>query len=106
MNDFVELIGASGAPYRYTAAVAQLPPAGGNFAIVRMHADGSWDLLRLGETNSLAAEAILERGKALAEHGSAVRVFVRLNISRRTRNTELTDLLAAYSRLLNVREPA
>ena len=106
MKDFLELVGASGARYRYTAAAGQLSPAGGNFAIVSTRADGSWDLLRLGETDSLAAEALLERDKALAEHGSAVRLFVRLNISSRLRSEELLDLLAAYSPLLNAAEPA
>ncbi len=106
MHDFLELVGASGARYRYAAAVGHLSPAGGNFAIVQAHDDGSWDLLRLGETHSLATEAIIECGKAATEHGSAVRLFVRLNISNRTRNEELTDLQAAYSPLLNASEPA
>ena len=94
MNDFLDLVGASGRHYRYAAAVGQLSPAGGNFAIVRVRNDGSREVLRLGETHSLASGAILARTEAVAEHGSAVRLFVRLNISRKTRDEELIDLLA------------
>ena len=94
MNDFLDLIGASGRHYRYTAAAGQLSPAGGNFAIVRLGKGASWEVLRLGETHSLAAGAIQARTEAVAEHGSAVRLFVRLNISRKIRDEELIDLLA------------
>ena len=106
MNDFVDLLGASGRRYRYSAAVGQLSPAGGNFAVIRLRSDGSWDLVRLAQTDSLAAEAIYARDEAVAHHGDGIRLFVRLNISRRVRDEELADLLAAYSPLPRTRVEA
>ena len=104
MNDFLDLVGASGAHYRYTAAAGQLSPAGGNFALVRAGSGEAFEILRLGQTPSLAAGAIAARAEAVTQHGSAVKLFVRLNISRRTRDEELSDLLAVHSPPLNASE--
>ena len=95
MRTIIELTGASGATYRYTAAEGRPSPAAGNYAVIKERGD-AWEVVTLGAADNLDATVAKARSKAQAEHGSTARIFVRLNISIRTRQEELEDLAAAY----------
>jgi hypothetical protein len=93
MDDFIDLLGASGASYRFRAwADAGQVPMAGNIGVV-VKAGGALDLLMLGMTTNLC------RAQAhLAAAGlSGTPLFVRLNVAGSTRRLEHDDLFARYS---------
>lgn len=94
MKDFIDLVGASGASYRFRLSpegVAQAPIAG-NYAYVREDEDG-FTVVALGVTNDLS-KARADWAKA-AKQG-ATRVYLRLNVPRSVREAEHADLAARY----------
>jgi len=99
--DFLDLTGRSGRCFRYSANEGQLSPAGGNFALARPMPGGQWELIYVGEVESLMGELNPPQAEAAAAHGPGVRLFTRLNISRSVRREELEDVLAAYAPPMN-----
>jgi hypothetical protein len=94
MQDFIDLTGASGTPYRFRIwpdGAAHLPIAG-NYVVVGASAKGVAVLL-VGATNDLT-QARAERAR-VARRG-ATYLFTRLNVARAQRAAEHEDLVAAY----------
>ncbi len=95
MEDWVELIGSSGKRYRYVAAPKALPPAGGNFALVRDPAGGRGIVVEIGQADVLATGAADAQATARQRHDEGVRLFIRLSVSGAARREELAGLKAA-----------
>jgi hypothetical protein len=98
-----ELAGKSGARYRYSPLQEDrfLPPAGANFVIARVTAEGA-TIVFAGETDNLANQvwrATLE--KARAAHEDAV-VLTRLNVTRAVREAERVDLIEEHQPPMNL----
>ena len=95
MGDIIELVGASGAAYRFRRAnLAELPATAGNLLIIT------------GETTSLRV-LFCATARSLAGAGPMIRetlqaradahLFIRLNIARPVREAEHADIVAAYA---------
>ena len=102
MTSPIDLAGASGARYRYTPIDEQrfLPPAGANYVIAELTAEGP-KVYFAGETDNLASQswrADLE--KARKTHSDAT-VLTRLNVTRSVREAERVDLIEHYHPPLN-----
>jgi uncharacterized protein related to proFAR isomerase len=103
VNRQIELAGASGARYRYSPIDENrfLPPAGANFVIAQVTAEGA-EVVYAGETDNLANQswrAPLE--KARKKYGEPATVLTRLNVTRAVREAEREDLVQAYRPPLN-----
>jgi hypothetical protein len=98
-----ELAGKSGARYRYSSFEEErfLPPAGANFVIARITADGP-NLIYAGETDNLANQtwrAALE--KARVTYSDAA-ILTRLNVTRAVRDAERADLIEQHQPPMNL----
>jgi hypothetical protein len=98
-----ELAGKSGARYRYSSFEEErfLPPAGANFVIARITADGP-NLIYAGETDNLASQSwrgALE--KARATYADAA-ILTRLNVTRAVREAERADLVEEHQPPMNL----
>ena len=93
--DFVDVIGASGAAYRFRAAtLEQLPVTAGNLIV----ATGAPP--RLGVRLCASAHTLQKAAPAARDALAAARsgqVFIRLNIARATREAEHADIVAALA---------
>lgn len=103
MTRQIELSGASGARYRYTALDEErfLPPAGANFVIAKVTRSGVAEVVYAGETDNLANRAwrtLLDRAK---ENYGATSVLTRLNVTRAIREAERADLIEQYRPPMN-----
>lgn len=89
MSSFIDLQGASGATYRFRAwPEAGQTPMAGNFVVIGGEAR-SIHVVAAGITNDLSRAPT-------ATGVSADALFVRLNVSRRTRVSEHEDLIAQH----------
>lgn len=98
----IELAGKSGARYRYTSLEEErfVPPAGANFVIAELTADGA-KVVYAGETDNLANQtwrAPLERARATY---AKAKILTRLNVTRAVREAERQDLIAQYEPPMN-----
>jgi hypothetical protein len=98
-----DLAGKSGARYRYSSFEEErfLPPAGANFVIARITAEGP-NLIYAGETDNLANQtwrAALE--KARATYADAA-ILTRLNVTRSVRDAERADLIEQHQPPMNI----
>jgi hypothetical protein len=98
----IDLAGASGARYRYTAMEENrfLPPAGANYVIAEM-TEAELKVVFAGETDNLANQtwrADLEKAK---RKNPGVTVLTRLNVTRAVREAERRDLIDHYHPPLN-----
>ena len=98
-----ELAGKSGARYRYSSFEEErfLPPAGANYVIARITAEGP-NLIYAGETDNLANQtwrAALE--KARATYSDAA-ILTRLNVTRAVREAERADLVEQHQPPMNL----
>ena len=98
----IDLAGASGARYRYTAMEESrfLPPAGANYVIAEL-TEAELKVVYAGETDNLASQtwrADLE--KARRKYAAAT-VLTRLNVTRAVREAERLDLIDNYRPPLN-----
>lgn len=98
-----ELAGKSGARYRYAALPEErfMPPAGANFVIAKVTAEGA-TVVYAGETDNLANQSwrsALE--KARATYGDAS-VLTRLNVTRAVREAERVDLIEEHQPPMNL----
>lgn len=94
MQDFIDLTGASGTPYRFRLwpdGRSHLPIAG-NYVVVRANAEGVI-VLGVGATNDLSRARA--EGARVSE-GGAAHMFTRLNVARAVRTAEHDDLVAGY----------
>jgi hypothetical protein len=92
VNETIDLIGASGATYRFRLVTDpnQLPSTAGNFAYVRWRGSAV-QVMGCGAVNSLQ-EAARDWNVAVRDHG-AQGLYVRLNVARSTRGDEHQDLV-------------
>lgn len=98
-----ELAGKSGARYRYTPLEEErfLPPAGANYVIAQVTAEGT-TVVYAGETDNLANQtwrAALETARA--SYGDAA-ILTRLNVTRAVREAERADLIEEHQPPMNV----
>jgi len=98
-----EIAGKSGARYRYSSFEEErfLPPAGANFVIARLTADGP-NLIYAGETDNLANQSwrtALEKARATYEDAA---ILTRLNVTRAVREAERTDLIEQHQPPMNL----
>lgn len=93
MKPFIDLIGASGAIYRFRLVEdpALLPATGGNFVYVRSDAKGQ-QVVGCGVARGLA-RAQASWPAAVQQH-KANGIYVRLNVARVQRESEHEDLVA------------
>lgn len=92
MATFIELIGASGATYRFRDwSDAGQTPMAGNFVVVE-HRQGSVLIHMVGITDDLSKVPATVR----AEGCATGEIYVRLNVSSQTRTSEHEDLVARH----------
>lgn len=99
----IEFAGKSGNLYRYTALEEDriLPPAGANYVICKP-ADRGFDILFVGETDSLARLAWREQlAYARDTYGDEAKVLTRLNVRSAVRLAEQEDLVEEYRPPMN-----
>jgi hypothetical protein len=101
LEDYLDLTGGSGRHYRYMISKGQPSPMGGNFALVRERAEGGWELVYIGETESLFTGVADKRAEAAAKMGEPLHLFTRLNISKAVRSEEKDDIVQSYGPKLN-----
>ncbi|HUO21832.1 MAG TPA: hypothetical protein VMU59_04885 [Caulobacteraceae bacterium] len=93
MSEFIDLAGASGAHYRFHRVpdVDELPAIAGNFVYVRgAQPDLALVCAGTGESLSVARKRWAE---AVRDHGAEA-LYVRRNVSRRSRQVEHQDIVA------------
>jgi hypothetical protein len=98
-----ELLGASGARYRYLPLEEDrfLPSQAANFVIARVAKDGSASLIFAGETDNLANQAWRDTlAKARADYPGA-KILTRLNVTRAIREAERNDLIEQHQPPMN-----
>jgi hypothetical protein len=101
LDDYLDLTGGSGRHYRYMASKGQPSPMGGNFALVRERPEGGWELIYVGETESLYTGVADKRAEAAAKAGEPLHLFTRLNISKAVRSEEKDDIIQGHAPRLN-----
>lgn len=101
MRDFIDIAGASGTKYRFHRidGPARLPAVAGNFIFMRAGAGGD-EVIACGAVNSLV-RAAPTWSIAAAKHGADT-IYVRLNVSRGTRNAEHEDIIAVRAPVLSI----
>ena len=103
MNSFIDLIGATGAAYRFRQPEGALSPIGGNFVYVRER-DGAPYVACCGRARSLGW-GLSERNWYADENACPEdRLFVRLNAIGATRNREHEDLVEGLPRPFTIYE--
>jgi hypothetical protein len=102
LQDFVDVVGASGASYRFMRLKDGRPlsPMGGNYLYARYTA-GRFELIFAGEAQNLLQDGRARWDEA-ARRFQAAEMFSRLNISERVRQLELTDIVEATRPPMNV----
>ncbi|WP_374470008.1 hypothetical protein [Phenylobacterium sp.] len=96
MRPFLDLVGASGATYRFRLWPENEPhvPIAGNYAFVRESDEGAVEVVVLGATEDLSqARAALAR----SQRRGPLQVYTRLNVARTTREAEHADLAGGYA---------
>ena len=95
LQDFVDVVGASGATYRFMRLKDGRPlsPMGGNYLYARYTAD-RFEMIFTGEAQNLMQDARARWDEAVRRFQVA-EMFSRLNISERVRQLELADIVAA-----------
>ena len=95
---FIDLVGASGASYRFRKVDGQLPPTGGNFVYVREQ-EGLPLIVSCGKARTLAKALPLSNAGAA---GPADQLYVRLNVAGSKRDIEHDDLVAGLPTSVSV----
>ena len=95
MSDFIDLAGSSGARYRFQRVTntSILPAIAGNFVYVR--GQGPDLTLICAGTGETLAHAASRWAEAVREH-QAEAIFVRRNVSRRSREQEHRDIVEQH----------
>ena len=101
MLDYVDIIGASGARYRFMRLKEGRPlsPMGGNFLYAR-HTGPRFELIYVGEVMNLMKDA-RERWHEAVERYQVSELYTRLNISERVRQLEHSDIMEAHDAPMN-----
>ena len=101
MRDYVDIVGATGANYRFMRLKDGRPlsPMGGNFVYVRFTAD-RFEVIYAGEAQNLM-RAAHDRWDEAVERFQVSDLYTRLNISERVRKLELADIVEAGAPPMN-----
>jgi hypothetical protein len=101
MRDTIDVRGASGAVYRFALCRDGRPlsPMGGNYIYAR-EAEGTCEILYIGEAPNLMADARRLWDQAVQQHGAA-QLYTRLNVTERARRQEQADILGAITPPMN-----
>lgn len=101
MKDTIDVRGASGAVYRFMRVAGDQPLSrmGGNF-IYAKRSDGTLEIVFVGETSNLMADAHRLWPRAVQDYG-AEEVFLRLNVTERIRRLEQSDILGVLTPPMN-----
>ena len=102
MSRQIELAGKSGARYRYTSMEEErfLPPAGANYVIAEMTAEGA-NVVYAGETDNLAKQTWRPPLEKARENFREATVLTRLNVTRAVREAERLDLIEEHQPPMN-----
>lgn len=102
MTRSIEIAGKSGARYRYTPLEEErfLPPAGANFVIAEVTADGA-NIVYAGETDNLANQTWRTALEAARKTHADAKVLTRLNVTYAVRKAEQDDLVEQYQPPMN-----
>ena len=103
MNNFIELIGASGAAYRFRRPDGALSSIGGNFVYMRDQ-DGVRHVVCCGKARSLAWGLGERKWHLDEEAGPNDELFIRLNAIEAIRTQEHQDLIAGLPRPFTIYE--
>jgi hypothetical protein len=103
VKPFIDLIGASGAAYRFRKAEGGLSPIGGNFVYVR-DVDGMPRVVCCGKARSIGW-VLTKRTWFDDENGEpGDQLYVRLNATGTIRRSEHEDLVAGLPRPFTIYE--
>lgn len=95
MAEFLDIVGASGTPYRFRRASPQELPATAGNLVVATGSAARLKVLFAGAARSLArAEPVVSE---TLKANKAARLFVRLNVARTVREAEHADIVAGVS---------
>ena len=103
MKDTIDVIGASGARYRFQLYREGRPlsPMGGNYLYLRAEPiNDSFAVVFSGEGENLMTGALSRWSDAQEAH-HATHLYTRLNISQSIRKHEHHDLIAGYQPVMN-----
>jgi hypothetical protein len=103
VSSFVELVGASGAAYRFRAPDGALPSIGGNFVYVRL-AEGLPRVVCCGKARSLAWGLAAREWRKDDNAAPGDQLFIRLNAIGTIRDREHEDLVACLPRPFTIYE--
>ena len=101
MHDHVDVVGASGARYRFMRLRDGRPlsPMGGNYIFGR-RAGARLEVIYTGEVQNLLKDS-RERWNEAVERYQVSDLYTRLNISERVRQLELADIIGAGAPPMN-----
>ena len=94
---FIELIGGSGAAYRFRNIESGLSPAGGNFVYLR-EVEGKLSVVCCGKARSLGEVALNREWYKDEQSQPTDKMFLRLNAVGKLRDAEHEDLLEGLPR--------
>ena len=102
MTRQIDLAGASGTRYRYRPLDENrfLPPAGANYVIAELTAQGT-NVVYAGETDNLASQTWRADLENARRKYAAATLLTRLNVTRAVREAERLDLVENYHPPLN-----
>jgi hypothetical protein len=102
MTAHIDVAGGSGVLYRFNLAENARPvtAVAGLYLYVRQKPGKPPELLYIGVANSLQTDAVETWRQGVDEHG-ATHLFIRLDVSRATREAARADLMAAYNPPMN-----
>ncbi|MDB5453194.1 MAG: hypothetical protein JWO33_1772 [Caulobacteraceae bacterium] len=102
----IELAGKSGSRYRYSPLEESrfLPPAGANYVIAQLGADGA-TVVYAGETDNLANQTWRAALEAAREKYKDAKILTRLNVTRAVRKAEQADLIEEHQPPMNQGAP-
>lgn len=103
----IEIAGKSGARYRYTSLEEErfLPPAGANYVIAEVTAEGP-RVVYAGETDNLANQSWRATLEAARKTYAGARILTRLNVTRAVREAERVDLIEEHQPPMNKERPS
>ena len=95
MQDYVDVVGASGVRYRFMRLKEGRPlsPMGGNYLFGR-HTGSRFELIYAGEVQNLLKDA-RDRWNEASQRYQVSDLYSRLNISERVRQLEHSDIVDA-----------
>jgi hypothetical protein len=97
-----EIVGKSGARYRYTPLEEDrfLPSQAANYVIARVTKEGA-SVIYAGQTDNLASQSWRDTlAKARADYPGA-KILTRLNVTRAIREAEMGDLIEQHQPPMN-----